>query len=53
VISIDYVKSMDNIADLLTKGLSRDLVSKASEGMRLNPLKEILQLTEDPKISVQ
>ncbi|GKC05314.1 zf-CCHC domain-containing protein [Tanacetum coccineum] len=28
VISIDYVKSKDNIADLLTKGLSRELVSK-------------------------
>ncbi|GKB77813.1 retrovirus-related pol polyprotein from transposon TNT 1-94 [Tanacetum coccineum] len=28
VISIDYVKSKDNIADPLTKGLSRELVSK-------------------------
>ncbi|KAJ9561120.1 hypothetical protein OSB04_006280 [Centaurea solstitialis] len=40
VISIDYVKSKDNIADPLTKGLSRDLVYKSSKGMGLNPLNE-------------
>ncbi|GJR87328.1 retrovirus-related pol polyprotein from transposon TNT 1-94 [Tanacetum coccineum] len=40
VISIDYVKSKDNIADPLTKGLSRELVSKSSKEMGLNPLKE-------------
>ncbi|GJX73513.1 retrovirus-related pol polyprotein from transposon TNT 1-94 [Tanacetum coccineum] len=40
VISVDYVKSKDNIADPLTKGLSRELVSKLSKGMGLNPLKE-------------
>ncbi|GKC38653.1 ATP phosphoribosyltransferase 1, chloroplastic [Tanacetum coccineum] len=40
VISIDYVKSKDNIADLLTKGLSRELVNKSSKGMGLKPLKE-------------
>ncbi|GJR91795.1 pol polyprotein [Tanacetum coccineum] len=40
VISIDYVKSKDNIADPLTKGLSRELVSKSSKGMGLKPLKE-------------
>ncbi|GJR68595.1 retrovirus-related pol polyprotein from transposon TNT 1-94 [Tanacetum coccineum] len=39
-ISIDYVKSKDNIADPLTKGLSRELVSKSSKGMGLKPLKE-------------
>ncbi|GJS96026.1 retrovirus-related pol polyprotein from transposon TNT 1-94 [Tanacetum coccineum] len=39
VISIDYVKSKDNIADPLTKGLSRELVSKSSKGMKLKPLK--------------
>lgn len=38
VISIDYVKSKDNIADPLTKGLSRDLVYKSSRGMGLKPL---------------
>ena len=40
VISIDYVKSKDNIADLLTKGLNRELVEKSSKGMRLKPVKE-------------
>ncbi|PWA98998.1 hypothetical protein CTI12_AA013410 [Artemisia annua] len=40
VMSIDYVKSKDNITDPLTKGLSRELVSKSSKGMRLKPLKE-------------
>ncbi|GJT04731.1 hypothetical protein Tco_0839193 [Tanacetum coccineum] len=40
VISIDYVKSKDNIADPFTKGLSRELVSKSSKGMGLKPLKE-------------
>ena len=28
VIFVDYVKSKDNIADLLTKGLNRELVEK-------------------------
>nr|GEV31143.1 peroxidase 72 [Tanacetum cinerariifolium] len=40
VISIDYVKSKDNIADPLMKGLSRALVSKSSKWMKLKPLKE-------------
>ena len=40
VISIDYVKSKDNIADPLTKGLNRELVGKSSKGMRLKPVKE-------------
>ncbi|GJW58593.1 retrotransposon protein, putative, ty1-copia subclass [Tanacetum coccineum] len=40
VISIDYVKSKDNIADPLTKGLSKVLVSKSSKGIGLKPLKE-------------
>ncbi|GJW34318.1 zinc finger, CCHC-type containing protein [Tanacetum coccineum] len=39
-ISIDYVKSKDNIADPLTKGLSRELVSRSSKGTRLKLLKE-------------
>ena len=29
VISVDYVKSKDNIADPLTKGLNRELVEKS------------------------
>ncbi|GKC11271.1 retrovirus-related pol polyprotein from transposon TNT 1-94, partial [Tanacetum coccineum] len=40
VISIDYVKSKDNIADPLTKGLSEELVSKSSKGKGLKSLKE-------------
>ena len=39
VISIDYVKSKDNIADPLTKGLNGELVEKSSKGMRLKPTK--------------
>ena len=40
VISINYVKSKDNIADPLTKGLNRELVEKSSKGMGLKPVKE-------------
>ena len=40
VISLDYVRSMDNIADPLTKGLNRELIEKSSRGMRLKSLKE-------------
>ena len=41
VISVDFVKSKDNIADPLTKGLNGDLVEKSSKGMRLKPTKRI------------
>jgi transposase InsO family protein len=37
VISIEYVKSKDNIADPLTKGLSREQVYNSSRGMGLKP----------------
>ena len=40
VISVDFVKSKDNIADPLTKGLNRELVEKSLKGMRLKPTKE-------------
>ena len=40
VISLDYVRSKDNIADLLTKGLNRELVDNSSRGMGLKPVKE-------------
>ena len=40
VISLDYISSMDNIADPLTKGLNRELVEKSSRGMGLKPIKE-------------
>ena len=39
VISVDFVKYLDNIADLVTKGLNRELVEKSSKGMRLKPIK--------------
>ena len=39
VISIDYVKSKDNITDPLTKVLTRELVEKSSRGMRLKPVR--------------
>ena len=38
VVTIDYVKSKENIADPLTKGLNRELVDKASRGMGVRPL---------------
>ena len=41
VISVDFVKSKDNIADPLTKGLNGYLVEKSSKGMRLKPTKRI------------
>ena len=40
VIFLDYVKSKDNVADPLTKGLNRELVENSSKGMRLKPIKE-------------
>ena len=40
VISLDYVRSKDNIADLLTKRLNRGLVEKSSSGMKLKPIKD-------------
>ena len=40
VISLDYVRSKDNIVDPLTKRLNRELVEKSSRGMGLKPIKE-------------
>ena len=40
VIYANYVKSKDNIVNLLTKGLNRELVDKSSRGMGLKPMKE-------------
>ena len=40
VISLDYVRSKDNITDPLTKGLNRELIEKSSRGMGLKPIKE-------------
>jgi hypothetical protein len=38
VITIDYVRSKNNIADPLTKGLTTDLVVNTSRGMGLKPM---------------
>ncbi|PHT42001.1 hypothetical protein CQW23_20855 [Capsicum baccatum] len=35
IITIDYVKSKDNVSDPLTKGLSRERVEKTSKGLGL------------------
>ena len=40
VISVDYVKSKDNVADPLTKGLNRELVEKSSRRMGLQCIKK-------------
>ena len=37
IITIDYVKSKDNVSDLLTKGLNREGVEKSSMGIGLWP----------------
>ena len=39
VISLDYVRSKDNIVDPVTKGLNRELVERSSRGMRLKSIK--------------
>ncbi|KAJ0013715.1 hypothetical protein Pint_20701 [Pistacia integerrima] len=39
IISIDYVKSKDNLADPLTKWLNREVVEKSSRRMGLKPMK--------------
>ena len=48
VISVDYVKSKDNIADPLTKRLNRELVEKSSRGMGLKPIKMKSQYDGNP-----
>ena len=40
IINIVYVRSNKNLADPLTKGLSRDLVKDTSNGMGLKPFFE-------------
>ncbi|KAJ9546855.1 hypothetical protein OSB04_019398 [Centaurea solstitialis] len=42
IISIDYIKSKENIADPLTKGLNREQVIFTSRGMGLKPIQESL-----------
>lgn len=38
VISVDYIRSAENLADPFTKGLTRDQVLKSSKGMGLLPM---------------
>ena len=38
IISIDYIKSKDNLPDPLTKGLMREQVNCTLRGMRLKPM---------------
>ena len=38
VITIDYIRTNENLADPFTKGLSRDQVEKSSRGMGLKPV---------------
>ena len=38
IISIDFIKSKENIADPLTKGLSREQVNCSSKEMGLKPM---------------
>ena len=38
IISIDYIKSKENIADPLTKSLTKELVYSSSKGMGYKPI---------------
>ena len=38
IMTIEYIRSKENIANLLTKGLTREQVSKSSRGMSLKPI---------------
>ena len=38
IMTIEYIRSKENIADPLTKGLTREQVSKSSRGMGLKPM---------------
>ncbi|GKB31694.1 zinc finger, CCHC-type containing protein [Tanacetum coccineum] len=44
VVSIEFVRSQQNLADHLTKGLTRDLVIKSAEGMGLKIVRNLVQL---------
>ena len=38
IMTIEYIRSKENITDLLTKGLTREQISKSSRGMGLKPM---------------
>ncbi|GKC52361.1 hypothetical protein Tco_1075106 [Tanacetum coccineum] len=44
VVSIEFVRSQQNLADHLTKGLARDLVLKSAEGMGLKTEAHVLHI---------
>ena len=48
VISIDYVKSKNNVADPLTKGLNREQVEKSLRGMGLKPVSKFDTMETQP-----
>ena len=48
VIAIDYMRSNDNIADPLTKGLPRKLVDQALKEMGLKPIKQKYIVKKNP-----
>ena len=50
VISIDYVRSKDNIAVSLTKGLNRELVEKPSRGIWLKPIEWLVNSEGKPNL---
>ena len=50
IVMIDCVKSKNNIIDLLTKGLNRELVDKASTGMWLNPMLKTTMVETQPML---
>ncbi|GJS70116.1 zinc finger, CCHC-type containing protein [Tanacetum coccineum] len=44
VVSIEFARSQQKLADQLTKGLTRDLVIKSAEGMGLKIVRNLVQL---------
>ena len=48
IISIDYIRSKDNVADPLTKGLNRELVEKFTKGMGVKPVENRSFMKENP-----
>ena len=38
MISLEFVRSKNNLADLLTKGLSKAAIFETSRGMRFEPI---------------
>ena len=48
VVAIDYMRSNDNIADPLTKGLTRELVDLVSKGISSKPMNERFIVKKKP-----